>query len=639
MSDQNWANDPEQVQSFLKRAEAGGMDRRTFLRILAAAGASSAILAACGPAATPAPANTSAPAPVNTPAPGATTAPAPVATNTAAPAAVVPPKAGAPVPDAEQVFREGRNAEPSSFDFNGDLYNEANTEVWAGLMRFDFDYKAVPYGAKTVDIKDNVWTFNLDPNWKWTNGDQVTANDFEWSWLRMLHPAVAAPYSSLLYDVKGAEAFNQRKDLKGTNDELTPAASGVGVKALDKTKFEVTLNGPRGFFGAIVAYYAALPNHRPTVEKNGETFKTDALKSSEPGVIVTNGPHKLTKWDHNKGYVFERNDGFALEPKAKLRKVIFTIIDNAAQLASYEKNELDRSHVSPSELPRVRNDPKLSKELISYSASGAFYLVPNPNMKPFDVKGVRRALEHAIDRDAIVKNVLQGVSKPAFTFDPPDLPQYIDPAKFPEILPLTKYDPKLAMAELVGTPYEGGKNWPPIKLEYRTQEETLGSTQSIQAIQAMLKDNLNMSIELVPLEQKVFRPNMWDHKQQFTWVRWYSDYPDSNNNLYQVWYSGSGAAGHRHDFANKQFDDLVTAAKSPPNNDDRVKLYAQAEVVGLNEGYATYVYYLYTSRVYKPWIGNLPKNSRGEFVQDENIWVGMFETVQIVEADGRPKLS
>lgn len=642
MSDQNWVNDPEQVKLFMKRADAGGMNRRTFLRVLAAAGASAAVLAACGPAATPttAPANTPAPAatsaPANTPAPAATSAPA-VATATA-PAAVVPPKGGAPVPDAEQVFRDTVAQEPTSMDFNGDLYCNGLTEIWAGLLRFDYDYKAVEYGAKAT-VKDNVWTFALNPNWKWTNGDQVTANDFEWSWLRMLHPGVAAPYSSLLYDVKGAEAFNNRKDLKNTNEELTPAGSGVGIKAIDKSTLEVTLNGPRGYFGAIVAYIAGYPNHRPTVEKNGETFKTDALKSSEVGTIVTNGPYKLTKWDHNKSLVIERNDAFALTPKSTVRKVTYAIIPDASTLASYEKNETDRSHVNPPDIPRVKADPKLSKELISYSATGAFYLVPNPNMKPFDQKGVRQAIEHAIDRDAIVKNVLQGVSRPAFTFDPPDLPQYVDPTKFPEIVALTKYDPKMAMDLLKGTPYEGGKNWPAIKLSYRTNEEALGSPQAAQAIQAMLKDNLNMSVDLEPLEQAVFRPGMWDHKQQFTWVRWYSDYPDSNNNLYQVWYSGSGASGHRHDFANKQFDDLITQAKSPTDNNERVKLYAQAEVVGLTEGYATYVYYLYKSRVYKPWVGNLPKNSRGDFAQDENIFYGLPEAITIVEADGRPKLS
>lgn len=625
MSQPDWANDPEQVELFIKRSEAAGVSRRTFLKILAAAGASSAILAACG-------------AP-STPAPSATTAPGPAATPTTAAGSQLQPRTGQPVADAEQVFRDTANTEPTSMDFNGDLYCGGLTEIWAGLMRFDFDYKAIPYGAKSVDVKDNVWTFKLNENWKWTNGDQVTANDFEWSFLRMLHPKTAAPYSSLLYDVKGAEAFNNRKDLKGANDELTAAGSGVGIKALDKSTLEITLNGPRGYFGTIMAYIAALPNHRPTVEKNGETFKTDAVKSSEPGVIVTNGPFKLTKWDHEKSLTMERFDGFALDNKPKLRKVTYTVIADAQQLASYEKNEIDRAQVQPAEINRVKNDPKLSKEFITYSATGAFYLVPNPNMKPFDVRGVRRAIEHAIDRDAIVKNVLQGVGKPAFTFDPPDLPHYINPAKYPEIVQLTKFDPKLAMEELKGTLYEGGRNWPPIKLSYRTNEERIGSTQAVQAIQAMLKENLNMNVELEPLEAKVFRANMWEHKQQFTWVRWYSDYPDSNNNLYQVWYSGSGASGHRHDFSNAEFDKLVTEAKSLSSNEERTKKYAQAEIVGLNEGYATYVYYLYQSRVYKPWIGNLPKNSRGEYVQDVNIFFGMPEAIQIIEAEGRPKLS
>lgn len=625
MSQPDWANDPEQVELFIKRSEAAGVSRRTFLKILAAAGASSAILAACG-------------AP-STPAPSATTAPGPAATPTTAAGSQLQPRTGQPVADAEQVFRDTANTEPTSMDFNGDLYCGGLTEIWAGLMRFDFDYKAIPYGAKSVDVKDNVWTFKLNENWKWTNGDQVTANDFEWSFLRMLHPKTAAPYSSLLYDVKGAEAFNNRKDLKGANDELTAAGSGVGIKALDKSTLEITLNGPRGYFGTIMAYIAALPNHWPTVEKNGETFKTDAVKSSEPGVIVTNGPFKLTKWDHEKSLTMERFDGFALDNKPKLRKVTYTVIADAQQLASYEKNEIDRAQVQPAEINRVKNDPKLSKEFITYSATGAFYLVPNPNMKPFDVRGVRRAIEHAIDRDAIVKNVLQGVGKPAFTFDPPDLPHYINPAKYPEIVQLTKFDPKLAMEELKGTLYEGGRNWPPIKLSYRTNEERIGSTQAVQAIQAMLKENLNMNVELEPLEAKVFRANMWEHKQQFTWVRWYSDYPDSNNNLYQVWYSGSGASGHRHDFSNAEFDKLVTEAKSLSSNEERTKKYAQAEIVGLNEGYATYVYYLYQSRVYKPWIGNLPKNSRGEYVQDVNIFFGMPEAIQIIEAEGRPKLS
>jgi peptide/nickel transport system substrate-binding protein/oligopeptide transport system substrate-binding protein len=238
-----------------------------------------------------------------------------------------------------------------------------------------------------------------------------------------------------------------------------------------------------------------------------------------------------------------------------------------------------------------------------------------------------------------VKNVLQGVGKPALTFDPPDLPQYIDPAQFPEVVSLTKFDPQLAINELKGTPYEGGKNWPPVRLSFGINVGPIGSAQAVQAIQVMLKENLNLSVELEPLERKAFRQSLLEHRQQFTWVPWYSDYPDSNNNLYQVWYSGPGATGHRHDFENAEFNDLVTAAKNPANNSERLKLYARAEVVGLSDGYATYVYYLYAARVYKPWVSNLPKNSRGELIQDVNIFTGMAENITIIEADGRPHLS
>src|SRR5437870_1487228 len=126
MSNRDWANDPEQVELFVKRSESAGVSRRTFLKILAAAGASSAILAACGAPATtaPAPANTAAPS-GNTPAPQTTSA------------SQLQPRAGQPVADAEQVWRDSVTDEPASMDFNGDLYCAGLVDIWAGLLRFD----------------------------------------------------------------------------------------------------------------------------------------------------------------------------------------------------------------------------------------------------------------------------------------------------------------------------------------------------------------------------------------------------------------------------------------------------------------------------------------------------------------------
>ncbi len=116
------------------------------------------------------------------------------------------------------------------------------------------------------------------------------------------------------------------------------------------------------------------------------------------------------------------------------------------------------------------------------------------------------------------------------------------------------------------------------------------------------------------------------------------DYPDPNNNLKQVWYSNV-ASGHRHEFANEEFDKLVNDAAGAPTWDDRMKLYAEAEKLMLEDGAAVYIYYPFNIRLYKPWIGGLPKNSAGLSVQDWNIYFGLLNEVYIVEHPDRPKLS
>lgn len=587
----DWTKDPEQVKMFQKRSEAAGISRREFVKILAAAAAGGTVVAAAADL-------------------------------------VAPEEASAAmVPEAEQVFRSPYNVEPSSHDFNKDLYCGGETELFAGLTRFDPNNKAVPYVADRWETKakGQIYTFYLRKGLKWTNGDPVTARDFEWSFKRQLDPATQAPYAAFLFDLQNAEAFNTKKP--GITRDL------VGVKALDDYTLQVTLESPRGYFPILLAYYSGLPAHRPSVEKYGD-------KWTEAANIVTNGPWKMTVWEHNKRMVFERNDAFALKPKPKLRKRIAPIIDGAAQLPSYEAGELDRttSGVPLAEINRIRNDPKLSKEMHIFSATGTFYLAPAYTQKPFDVVGVRRALGHAIDRDAIVKNVLQGIGQPAYTFVPPDSPGYLDPKKYSWIKEATAYNPKLAMDMLKGTPYEGGKNWPKVTITFRRDELAGVPAQVAQAIQAMLKDNLNMAVDLEGLEGRVFRGRMWEHKIQLNYVRWYMDYPDPNDNLYLVWFS-SRTGGSRHEYKDAAFDKMVDQAAAAPTWDQRMALYAQAERRMLEDGAAVYVYYPYVVRLYKPWVQGVPKNSAGLPAEDWNIYPGVPNEVYIVDAPGRPKLS
>ena len=273
---EDWTKDPQQVELFWLRSQAAGVSRREFLKILAAAAGSSVISAATGPMATQ--------------------------TVSAAPAG---PR---PVPDAEQVFRMPWWPEPASHDFNQDLYNGGQSELFAGLTRFDTDYKPVPYVAERWETKFDgaVYIFYLKRGLKWTNGDPVTARDFEWSFKRQLDPETKASYAAFLFDIKNAEEFNTRRG--GVTRDM------VGIKVIDDYTLLINLEGPRGYFPTVMAYLAALPAHRPSVEKHGE-------KWTEAANIVTNGPWKMTVWVHNRRMVFERYEDFALKPKPRLKKI------------------------------------------------------------------------------------------------------------------------------------------------------------------------------------------------------------------------------------------------------------------------------------------------------------------------------
>ncbi len=597
---QDWTQDSEQVKLFMKRSAAAGVSRRGFMQILAAAAGTTALVA-CGAPAAPAPADT-----------GSSEAAAPVA--------------GEMVADEQQIMRMPSTNEPASHDFNFDLYCNGFTELFAGLMGFNTDYEPVPYVAESYTLSDDgtVYTFNITPGLTWTNGDPVTAADFEWSFKRQLDPASGAPYAAFLFDIKNGEALNT------SAEGIT--ADDVGVKAIDETTLEITLEGPRGYFPTVMAYSAALPAHRPSVEEFGE-------KWTEAANIVTNGPWKLTSWEHESQYTAERYDDFKLEPKAKLRKIIRPIIASDSQLAAYEANEIDRTQQVPiAEVKRLQADPVLAQEIQTFSLTGTFYLAPSFTMAPFDVKEVRQALNHAIDRETIVGAVLQGIGQPAMTFVPPDSPGYVDPAQYDWVNELTNYDPAKAMELLVGTPYEGGQNWPEVRLTYRADELAGVPGLVAQAIQAMLKESLNMNVTLEGLENAVFRSSMWEHKNQLTYVRWYMDYPDPNNDHFLVWYS-SRSSGSRHEYADAEYDAMLEEAAGGATMEERMAIYSEAERRMIEDGAATYVYYPFGVSLYKPWIQGLPTNSAGLNVQDWNIYFALPQEVYVVDHPNRPALS
>jgi len=485
--------------------------------------------------------------------------------------------------------------DPSSHDYNKDLYCQGTPQLWAGLMRFNANFEAIPYVAeKVTPNKDgSVWTFAIRKDSKWSDGSPCSARDFEYSWKRQLDPASAAPYASFLYDIKNGEAFNKKQ---------VTDASQVGVRAKDDWTLDVALEGPRGYFPVLSAYLAALPGHRGAIEKYGD-------KWTEAANIVCNGPFVLDAWEHNKVIVLKKNKHFFGAKDITLEKVTIPIIPIASGVLPYENNEIDLTRLQTADLKRLQSDPKTAKEV---------------SKPPFDNLKVRKAVAHAIDRENIVK-VSQGFAIPAHAMIPPGFPGALDDKKTRD---LQRFDPKLAMSMLKGTPFEGGRNWPRITLSLR--DEALGSKPLAEAVQAVLLENLNMKTELEVLEQRVFRERLWKQDLQFVWIRWFMDYPDPHNEYFDTFY-GKKTTGKRQAWANEAFDKELEAGRDTSDTKKRLTAYAKAEEIMQNDvGYVP-VAWVVRYGTAKPTVRGLEKNRQGEIVIDGNIYVDMLSHIYMAE--------
>lgn len=589
-AEQDWRNDPEQVRLFHDRLRGFNIPRRHFLRLMAATG-SAAMLAACG---------------------GSGSSGSKTTSNSSSGATASKPAPGDLAKD--QTYTTTRIVtDPSSWDFNKNLYNGSNAAIWAWLLQYDPDFNVQPDIAERYEASSDgsVYTFHLRDS-KWSNGEPVTAADFEYSYKRQLDPATGAAYAGFLYDIKNGQAFNQKK--------ITDA-SQVGVKALDAKTLQITLEGPRGFFPALMAFFAAAPSYRPAVEKYGD-------KWTEAANIVCNGPFKLTKWDHNQQAVLEKNDGYWNSANVTLAKVVLPIIPFEQMQAAYENNEIDNIHqVQLGNLKRIQSDPKMSKELFKYSGVGTWYLVPSVTIPPFDNPNVRLAVAHAIDRDRIVKDILQGTGESAYTFNPKGSP-FFNTNTYDQY---TKYDPKLAMEQLKGTPYEGGKNWPKITLTNINAGDAPNA--AADAIIQMLKENLGMNnVDHETGDRQPINQKMYNGQVQLMWISWLLDYPDANDTNFLVFY-GKTATGHRQTWKDDQYDDLVTKAAGELNQQKRVQMYQQADETIAKQGVATFVYYIYYYDLRKPWVVGLPKNKAGEPVPYSNMFLREYERLSILKHD------
>ena len=301
-----------------------------------------------------------------------------------------------------------------------------------------------------------------------------------------------------------------------------------------------------------------------------------------------------------------------------------TMPDAQTAVNALQSGDIDFMENGPYDLlPILAKDKELKIEILNklgYQTLGRMnFLLP-----PFDNVKVRRAVGHAVDRENVVK-VADGFAIPAYSMIPPGFPGAVDDKKIRDI---QRFDPKAAMAQLKGTPFEGGRNWPKITLTMR--EEGLGSKPLAEAVQAVLLEHLNMRTELEILEQRVFRAGLWKNDYQFVWIRWFMDYPDPHNEYFDTFY-GKKTEGKRQAWGNDAFDRELEAGRDTRDAKKRLANYARAEEIMQTDGGYVPVAWVARWAAAKPQVRGLEKNKLGETVVDGNIYVDMLPRVYIVD--------
>jgi oligopeptide transport system substrate-binding protein len=466
---------------------------------------------------------------------------------------------------AESTITFAWGAEPPSLD-PGLATDTTSANVLANIMDplvilEGENLEPQPWLAESWDESEDgkVITFTLREDGKWTNGDPVVAADFEYSWKRTLDPELGADYAYQLYGIEGATEYN------GCEENCETLANQVGVEAVDDRTLRVTLTSAQPWFTQLVAHHSFLAVHRPTVEQFGERW-------TEAANIVTNGPYRLARWEHESRIDMVKWDEWRDADSVEIERINGRIIvEGTTAVQAFEAGEvdaLDSGLIPPQELPRWKDDPAYYQS----AALGTYYY--GFNMKQVTDVNQRRAMSLAIDRQLIVDQITQAGEVPAHGFTPQGI------AGFDTINPDSPWTPAEGDLEQAKQLMAQAEN--PVTNVTLFYNNAPGHKEIAQAIQGMWNE-LGINTELKQQEWAQFLeflgPPPNDAVDVFR-LGWIFDYPDAMNGL-ELWTSDSG--NNNTTFANEEFDRLVQEALRTPDNDERYELYGQAEEIMFGE--------------------------------------------------------
>ena len=506
-----------------------------------------------------------------------------------------------PCPPGKVCLELGNDAEPISLSplkITGTWEDRVVSDLLVGLTQSDPQGRPIPGMATywTISADGKTWTFHLRDA-VWSDGVPVTADDFVYSMRRLMDPAQASEYASILYVIQNAEAVNEGK----------LPLTALGVHALDPHTLRITLVHPAPYLLQLAKHQTMLPVPKHVVEKWGDAW-------SQPAHYVSNGPYKLVSWTLGDHIRVVKNPLFWDSKSVCIDQIdYYPTVDPVAAEKRVRGGELDANgSIQANRVAFLKQPDQMPDYVRVHTYLGVSYLAFNTHDPgPLRDRRVRIALAMSIDRDFIANKLDKGIVKAAYTFVPPGTDNYIPPpppawAAWP--LARRQAAARVLLAE---TGYGPGH---PLKVELKHSIST-GADVVMPSIQADWKA-IGVDPGLAEEDAQIAYQDFRMRDFQIGSAGWIADYDDAMNFLY-LQASSTGAQNYG-DYHNPDYDRLLDAADNEPDVAKRAEDMRRAEAIMLSDQPVTPIAFATNTDLVSPritgWTDNILDQHRSRYL-------------------------
>ena len=461
--------------------------------------------------------------------------------------------------------------------------------VFETLLIINENNEAVPGQAESWTTSEDglTWTFTMRDGLKWSDGTDLNAKDFEYSFKRMANPDTAAPYAeTCLGMIDGFEEAAGFPDADG-NPTVEPNLDALNVKASDDGKtLTIVLAYPCSYFDKIVAFAAMSPVQKATVEANGDAWCTS------PDTYVCNGPFMITEWTPSERIVLTKNPNYVGGwDSSKIVSESITLLlleDSSASFAAYNSGEAQLiKDVPTDEIPSLTKAEDGGDFYVD-TILGTYYVSLNLKRDAFKDAKVRRALSLAIDRDYVANTIMQGTYSTADSIVGPGIVDengyFHDNGNAPYIS--ADYEANLAEAKklLADAGYPNGEGYP--TLEYSTNDAGYHVPLAEYLQQAW--GDLGITLTISKMEWSSFTAARRAGEYDVARNGWVMDYNDPSNML-DLFCSGNGNNDGK--YSNPEFDAAIEASRVADVSEHFAQLHKAEDILMEDTGCLPIAYY------------------------------------------------